>query len=458
MAAGSALTTVSAFTNNQNASIVVGHDSYVTSPDDSCFTNQTALCTPVGIAFDSGGNLWVADTGNNRILEFPSPFSQFHNAAEVVLGFGPGDYTNNGQNGNCLPANASSLCAPTGIAFDSSGDLWVADTLNNRVLEFKPTHGLSFTSGESASLVLGQPNFNANARNEGGATGTGGANATSLDNPIGLAFDSSGDLWVSDSFNNRVIEYTPTFTTGEAASSTSVIGQASLQFPATTASTACYQNVATLGAGLCNPEGITFNAGNLWVADNGNNRVLEFVSTAGAFTNDEQASNILGQTGSNDDGCNLGASYLCGPTFLAFDSAGNLWVSDGANPNDGPTDGNNRVLMFPPSQQATGDMATIVLGQPGFGSDSCNVVTNTNSTQNGICFPYGVAIDSAGNVWVADHGNDRVLEFSSTSIPTPEFPYGSLLSLAVPIAAIGLYAFFAIKRAKKTMTPVSVSV
>ena len=84
-----------------------------------------------------------------------------------------------------------------GLGFDSSGNLWVADFGNSRVLMYPK--GTGFTNGEAATIVLGQSSF---------TTDTSDTTATTLRGPFGLAFDSSGNLWVSDQGNSRVLKYT----------------------------------------------------------------------------------------------------------------------------------------------------------------------------------------------------------------------------------------------------------
>ena len=96
---------------------------------------------------------------------------------------------------------ASTLDFPAAAAFDSSGNLGVVDQNNNRVVEYTAP----FSNGQSASLVLGQATFTSNAPNQGFAP-----TASTIYFPIGLAFDSSSNLWVTDANNNRVLEYVPT--------------------------------------------------------------------------------------------------------------------------------------------------------------------------------------------------------------------------------------------------------
>ena len=117
-----------------------------------------------------------------------SSFSTYE-AASLVIG-------QTSLTSESLSGGQNWLSGPNAAAFDSSGNLWVADSSNNRVLEFTPP----FTDGEDASVVIGQSSFTANS---------GVTNSSTLDHPTGLAFDHSGDLWVVDNENNRVVEYVP---------------------------------------------------------------------------------------------------------------------------------------------------------------------------------------------------------------------------------------------------------
>lgn len=222
------------------ASIVIGQSSFTTH---AYATTRTSLFHPYSIAFDPSGNLWVADTDNNRVLEFKTPFSNGEAASLVI---GQSSFT-----ADTCAAKRSGLCFPSGIAFGTSGGLWVADDGNSRVLKFDAP----LSTGEAASLVLGQSTF----------TGTACATTKSgMCDPVGIV-DENTNIWVADTSNNRVLEYEAPIVTGEAASI--VIGQSNF----TT------KNCATTRSGLCAPNGIAFDSsGNLWVADTNNNRVLNF--------------------------------------------------------------------------------------------------------------------------------------------------------------------------------------
>jgi sugar lactone lactonase YvrE len=243
--------------NGMNASVVIGQPDFVTGTAN---TTQNGLSGPVGMAFDASGNLWVADLGNNRVLEYQPPFATHMNASVVL---GQPDFTSVN-----FVTTSSGLVTPFFVAFDASGDLWVSDTGNNRVLEFKPP----FVNGMGASLVVGQPDF---------VSGASATTASTLNFPTGIALDGSGNLWVGDTTNNRVLEFQPAFATGMSASL--VLGQANF----TSSSTATTQN------GFFNPFGVGFDSsGNLGVADFGNNRTLGF---APPFSTNMNAGLVLGQ-------------------------------------------------------------------------------------------------------------------------------------------------------------------
>ena len=245
----------------------------------------------------------------------------------------------------------------------------VADSFNSRVLVFH----LPLTAGQNADVVLGQTDFTSSTQQ---------TTSSGLKFPAKAIADPNGNIWVSDTFNNRVLEFVKPLVNGMAASV--VLGQrdftsADLALPTQT--------------NLEDPFGLAFDGnGNLWVVD-GSARVLEFTPP---FTNGMAASLVLGQPSFTAFAKATTASGLSYPTELSFDSAGNLWLVD---------QGNNRVLEYKPPF-VSGEAASLVLGQTDFASQVAG------SSAAGLNNPYGVACDSAGNVWVADYGNKRVLEFS----------------------------------------------
>ncbi len=363
------------------ATVAIGQPSlYTGSPNQQDVPNLKDLNFPTSVAFDSSGDLWVADPGNSRVLEFNPPFST-NEVASVVLG--QPDMFSSG-----CAATPTSLCRPVGLAFDPTGNLWVADEGNSRVLEFQSTNLI--TDG-TASVVLGQPDFTSSSSNQGGAP-----SPTTLAGPSNVTFDSSGNLWISDTFNSRVVEYlSSNLITGDGAAN--VLGQPDFT------SSSSNQGGAPSPTTLYYPAGLAFDSsGNLWISDSANSRVVEYLSS-NLITGDG-AANVLGQpdftSGSSNQGGAPSPTTLSYPAGLAFDSSGNLWVAESNN---------NRVLEFPFNNLVTDGAASVVLGQSDFTSSSRNQGGNLDPTT--LSDPSSVTFDSSGNLWVADSGNNRILEY-----------------------------------------------
>jgi sugar lactone lactonase YvrE len=354
-----------AFTGGEVASLVIGQASLTSG---GAADTSSGLARPGMAAFDSSGDLWVVDSGNNRVLEFlKGPGFTSGEAASLVIGQ---TSLTSGTSGD----TSRTLNGPSSIAFDSSGNLWVVDSGNNRVLEF--LKGPGFTSGEAASRVIGQTSL---------TSAVSGHTSTTLNGPTGVSVDPSGNLWVVDSGNNRVLEFLkgPGFTSGEAASL--VIGQTSLTGSAPGDSP----------VGLTAPTQLVFDSsGNAWVADAGNARVLEFTTP---FATGESASLVEGQPSLNVKNQGTTQTEVENPSSIGFDSHGNLWVVDPLS---------NRVIEFA-APFANGDAASLVIGQTSFTSGGSG---DTATTLNG---PSSIVFDSSGNAWVTDAGNNRVLEFPS---------------------------------------------
>ena len=459
---------VKAFTNGAPADLVIGQPDFCSNAFNSGGTSGSSLYYPLGVAVDGSGNLYVADTSNNRVLEYNTPFAgSFPSAggvASLVFGQG-GSFTSNTANYDGVSAN--SLNSPSGVAVDASGDLYVADTSNNRVLEYTTP----LTNGASANLVFGQggsPTSNrCNSDTEGG-----NPTANDLCYPYGVAVDAAGDLYVADNSNNRVLEYNTPLTNGTTANL--VFGQGG-------SFTSHTPNYGGLGAttSLNYPKGVAVDAsGDLYVADYLNNRVLEYTTP---LTNGTTANLVFGQggifgaTGCNSDtgGGNPTDDDLCNPFGVAVDASGNLYVADTSNnrvleydtplapnitadvvlgqpdflhklPNfpdqhslynpfavtidasATPThlyvadESNSRVLGWNDVTAFTnGAPADLVIGQPDFLSVACNTGGISGSS---LCYPYGITVDSSGNLYVADYVNSRVLEYTTPFAGCGSFP------------------------------------
>jgi len=374
-----------AFANGENGSVVIGQPNFTALEKVSPTVNSSRLSDPTDVKFDSSGNLWVVDAANSRILEFKAPFTNDEQAS-LVLGE-PNLETS--FIGGTTFINGTVLYVPEAIAFDSSGNLWVSDSGDSRIVEFTAP----FSTDENASLVLGEPTLAV-----GAVGGTVPASQTNLNAPGGLTFDSSGNLWVADSGFDRVIEFKAPFSDGEAASA--VLGQDNYTAKEFPNEPGCPPNCGQpTAATLYGPNDVAFDSsGNLWVADRNDHRVSEFTAP---FSNGEAAALTVGGSCAIF-GEVLEANCMSVIDYIGFDHSGMLWVSD---------TGNGRVLGFPAPFSAS-ENATVVLGEPDFATTYGFVV---NATQSNLVSPEGIAFDSSGNLWVADGGLYRVMDFPAST-------------------------------------------
>ncbi len=362
------------FINGQNAAAVLGQSTFNTS---NTGISSTGFNFPSGVAIDpTNGKLFVSDYLNNRVLRYANAAS-FANgaAAEVVLG--QSSFATN------VPATTQTgMKTPIGVAVDAAGNLYVADYGNNRVLRFNIA--ATKANGASADGVLGQAMFTTNIA----------ANTQSgLGIPIGVAVSPAGNLYVAEVGNNRVVRFNAAATKANGASADGVLGQ-----PTFTTNTQ-----GTTQSGINQPYAVAVDiTENLYVADFNNHRVLRFNAAANK-TNGANADGVLGQPNFTSKTIASTQSGMYNPRGVAVDVDGNLYVADGYN---------NRVLRFNgAASKANGANADGVLGQTTF------TMNTQSTTQAGMNLPFGLAIDAAKNLYVADQVNHRVLRFDALQLP-----------------------------------------
>ena len=393
------------------------------------FVDPIGFDAPAAAAIDSTSapghpHLYVADARNNRVLGWydVSSFGAGQ-AADLVLGQPDlNSYKcNDGDGASDLNGlGADSLCAPSGVAVDQSGNVYVGDTRNNRLLIFSDPFVAYPSSrpsaGFAAAKVLGQPGFTT-------LECSSSVTLATLCSPGGLVLDSSGRLYVADSGNNRVVQF--------GAPLSSSVG--SIVFGQATSSGNACNSSGPSAATLCDPQGVAIDpSGILYVADTLNNRVLEFDNPLTS----QSATRVFGQGGAfNAIKCNAGAmtsaSVLCAPLGVAADAVGRLMVAD---------TGNNRLLEFDPPFAAE-TSATRVMGQgasSNFSGNGCEGGVASSDLggvgADSLCMPGDLAFDAAQNLWIADSGNNRVVEIDQPNpTPTPT-PTATATSTGTPTA------------------------
>ena len=162
--------------------------------------SATGLCMPAGVALDGSGRLYIADFDNSRVLEFDAPLTS--QTANLVFGQG-GNFTTGTQNNGGV--TAGSLELPVAVAVDGANRLYIADTFNQRVLEFDTP-----LSSQTATNVFGQGgSFTSSVCGDG--RDFSALNAASLCYPYAVAVDSGNRLYVADNFNARILAYDTPF-------------------------------------------------------------------------------------------------------------------------------------------------------------------------------------------------------------------------------------------------------
>ncbi len=490
------------------------------------------LLYPTGVAVDGAGDVFIADNNNSRVVEVPAG-----GGAQTTVGSGlsyaygvavdgAGDVfiadTNHSRvvevpaGGGAQTTVGSGLSLPYGVAVDRAGDVFIADTYNNRVVEVQRVSvnfgSVNICPGEQSSpapcsqtftlnysvattrtfgtikvVTQGTPNLDFRLSNGSTCTGTVSAGSsctvdvtfapltpgahmgavqvtdnlgnmlvttlvhgqgqgpaiafgpgaqTSMGSgwnyPSALAVDGAGDVFIGDTYNNRVVEVP-----ADGGAET------------------------TIGSGLSTPHGVAVDgAGDVLIADAGNNQVVEVPVGGGAqttvgsglsqplgvavdgagdvFIADTYNSRVVEVPAGGGAQTTVG-SGLSSPFAVAVDGAGNVFIADS---------GNNRVVEVP-----AGGAAQIMVPASGLNSPSGVVVdgagdvfiADTNNsrvvevpagggaqtTVGSLYYPYGVAVDGAGNLFIADPWNSEMVEVQRAQPPTLSFastPVGSTSS------------------------------
>jgi hypothetical protein len=385
---------------------LIGQTDYVTATANPDGVDALHLSGPRGSVAVNGTVLYAVDTLNSRILGYDTVPSGI--AGDASFELGQGDETGTDFSDNSTNGGDHGLANPSKLSIGTSGGVTyfvVTDTANNRVLIWDAPP----TANTPADVIIGQADSDSDEPNRGAAS----PDADTLSNPTS-AMIANGKLFVVDQNNNRVLIWNSIPTaTGTAADL--VLGQSG--FTTATAGVDTYSATAlSYTMAMNQPSDLwTDGRGNLFIADAGNNRVLYYsVVPTG---NNPQATYVIGQTAFVQNSSGSGTQHFDAPWGVYSDGS-SLYVGD---------TGNNRVLVFSLSSLASGVEAEAVFGQEDFthtayndddqngeNGDQQNSQTNTDPTDNTLHSPKGVYATSGGALYVADSGNNRVLQFTAS--------------------------------------------
>jgi uncharacterized protein (TIGR03437 family) len=426
----------------KTADLVIGQQDLVSTLAQGPTTAlTTGLNQPTGVVVDNKGNLYVADAGNNRIMRFPTPFTQAAagNSPQPDLvigqqGFGTGSSPNEG--GNCSAKTVAfasgSNVQLTSLAIDLNGNLWTTDPLNNRVLMYPVANLTPNALAPVATVVLGQNDFVTcsvgSSQNQNPQL-----NESILPDPSSLAFDSSGNLYVADGYARVLFFQGPNFATqGQAAlrvlgvSPPVAAGQSPTVYPTQYTLGAVASNGSITGV----PNGVFTLGNNLFVADTPQNRIVEYdipsnwAPASTAFPS-PAILHVFGQVGFANGTANQGQPQPSSFTFAAPYGGAflgtQMWVSD---------TGNNRVLGISPNSTGTYSGASTLIGQLDYIYNAPNLIVGSEVfLSSALGSASAMVVDnstSTPHLYVADPGNNRILCFKDARLVSQ----GSTLTVA----------------------------
>jgi uncharacterized protein (TIGR03437 family) len=361
------------------------------------------LQRPGGLALDGKGNVYIGDTGNFRVRKVNSA-----GTITTVAGNGMLLYSGDG-----VAATSTALFpqVPGGyfaVAVDAEGNLFIADSANNRVRKVNTAGIISTVAGNGLPLFSG----------DGGP-----ATSAGLGRPSGIALDQAGNLYIAELLSRRIrkVDRNGTISTFAGTGGLGSSGDGGA------ASSASFQDPTAVAVD---------SSGNVYVTESSGLRIRRIDAASGVIRT--VAGN--GTAGFSGDGGPATSAQLNGPLGIAVDAAGNLYIADG---------GNSRIRRV----NSAGVISTIAgRGVSGFSGDG------GPPTSAEIFFPADVAVDTDGTIYIADYGNNRIRRITAGPVAPPAVPVirengvGNGANFTPPIIPGSLATIFGTNLSPVTMT------
>jgi len=330
------------------------------------------LNAPRSIALDGSGNLYIADYSNQVIREV--------NSGTGVITTYAGNHSA-GYSGDGSAATSAKLNSPTGVAVDGAGNVYIADSLNNVIRKVDGVTGnISTWAGTGSQGYTGD---------------NGAATSATMNSPQAIAFDAGGDAYVSDA-NNNVIR--------KVSAATGMIST----IAGTGTSGFSGDSGAAISAQLSLPQGLALDSsGNLYIADNQNQRIRKVNASTGIITT------LAGNSSASytGDGGPAASASLSSPEDVELDPGGNLYIADAQN----------NVIRKISAQ--TGTISTAFgTGTAGFSGDG------GSASNAAFQSPFAIVRSPSGNLYIDDSLNNRIRKIDLLDAPSltlPGTPYGA---------------------------------
>ena len=330
------------------------------------------LCLPTGVFLDASEDIFIADTNNARIREVVAGTINFV-AGDGTIGF----------SGDGGPATSAELNYPGGIFVDSSANIFIADTLNAVIREV--------TAGIIQTLV---------GNNTLAYSGDGGLALNAELNAPGRTFvDAAGDIYISDTNNSAIREVVASSGNIQTVAGNGVAG---------------YAGDGGLGtsANLNFPYGaVVDGAGNIFIADTENSVIREVV----AATGDIQTVAGTGTPGYSGDGGAAISAELSGPYAVAVDATGNIFIADTENSAVRVVNPGTQAVTIAGVVIQPGTIATVAGNGSPCPDPTAGCGDNLLATQAQLNFPGGVSLDASDDIFVADTFNNAIREINAST-------------------------------------------
>ncbi|MGA3373427.1 MAG: Ig-like domain repeat protein [Terracidiphilus sp.] len=352
-----------------NVLTMAGEYKIETSTKDGIPATQANLDEPAGVTLDGAGNMYIADTLHNKIRVVAAPVPpDTVGIISTYAGTGQAGYS-----GDAGAAVKATLDSPGGVALDGAGNLYIADSNNNVIRKVAAATGIITTVAGNGTAGYSGDNV--------------AATSTELNTPKGITVDSGGNLFIADTSNQRIRRVDAI--TGII---TTVAGNGDPSGKGDGKGTYTGDGTPAINAGLSLPYAVAFDlSGNMYIPDSANNVVRMVAAVSGVITPASPISTVVGfspgASGSGGDGGPATKAFLWSPSGVIVDPAGNLYISDTQN------------FRIQKVNAATGIIATLVVNNSG--SNLAPGGTVPEPAQ--IFAPVGLFLDGAGDLYFADH-------------------------------------------------------
>lgn len=394
---------------------------------DGIAATSAELNSPSALAVDKAGNIYIADGMNARIRKV----NVSTGFITTIVGNGTGGYGGDGA-----AATLAEINFPQGVAIDSLGNIYIADSFNNRIRKVNSSGTIITIAGNGTAGFSGD---------------NGLATSAELNNPVGMCTGLNGYIYFSDGNRVRRVSATDTIKTvaGNGLSGKRKVNNSGIISTIVGTGIGGYNGdgISATTAEINGPVGLYVDgSGDLYIADYGNNRIRKVNS--GGIISTVAGNGTAGSTGNTGPAT---AAELHNPTGVVLDASGNLYISDYTNIEIRKVNNSGIITVFGSGGWGWGFALDASLNMY-IAENASNYIGKYNSSGIFISYvagtgtagysgdggpgylaevnnPYGVALDASGNVYIADKFNNRIRKLSNSSAGINELSEDCIVSL-----------------------------